>query len=66
MYRRDPRLYLRFVYMRRGKDKKYLKRVSIAEKILDVIHTDVCGKISVQTKNGSLYVVCFINEYSRH
>ena len=32
---------------------------------LDLVHSDVCGTMSVQSSNGYSYCVTFIDDYSR-
>lgn len=38
----------------------------MSNKILDIVHTDVCGKFPVKYLNGSLYLVSFIDEFTRY
>ena len=32
--------------------------------ILDLIHTDVCGPMSMHARGGFIYFITFIDEYS--
>lgn len=36
-----------------------------AKKLLDLVHTDVCGPMSVRSHANSRYFVTFIDDYSR-
>ena len=36
-----------------------------SKKILDLIHSDVCGPMTVASLNGYLYYVLFIDDHSR-
>lgn len=53
--------YIFCVYEKGTRSKIPTERVSIAERIIDVIKTYVCGKFPVQTKTGSPYFVNFID-----
>ena len=33
---------------------------------LDLIHTDVCGPMSMHTKGSFIYIITFIDDYSRY
>ena len=33
---------------------------------LDLIHTDVCGPMSMQARGGFIYFITFIDDYSRY
>lgn len=44
--------------------KKFCERK--AEKVLDVVHSDVVGKLSPKSKGGSEFAVTMIDEYSRY
>ena len=35
-----------------------------ATKILPLVHTNVCGLFDVQTRDGYVYFIIFINDYS--
>ena len=37
-----------------------------ANRLLDLIHTDVCGPMSVHAKGGFIYFITFIDDYSRY
>ena len=37
-----------------------------ATKQLELVHTDVCGPMSVQARGGYEYFVTFTNDYSRY
>jgi transposase InsO family protein len=43
----------------------FLSSGSRSKGILDLIHSDVCGPMTVASLNGSLYYVLFINDHSR-
>ena len=34
--------------------------------ILALVHTDVCGPFDIQAKNGYIYFITFIDDYSRY
>ena len=36
-----------------------------ASDILDLVHTDVCGPISIQARGGYFYFITFIDDISR-
>lgn len=38
---------------------------SRAENILDLVHADVCGPMSVASLGGAKYFVLFVDDYSR-
>ena len=42
------------------------KSSSKSNEVLERIHTDVCGPISVSSIGGSLYFITFIDDYSNH
>ena len=37
-----------------------------ANGLLDLIHTDVCGLMSVHARGGFVYFITFIDDYSRY
>ena len=37
-----------------------------ADGLLDLIHIDVCGPMSVHARGGFIYFITFINDYSRY
>ena len=37
-----------------------------ATKLLELVHTDVCGPMSVQARGGYEYFVTFTDDYSRY
>ena len=37
-----------------------------AQKLLELVHTDVCGLMSTQAKGGYEYFITFIDDYSRY
>ena len=37
-----------------------------AEGLLDIIHTNVCGPMSMLTRGGFVYFITFIDDYSRY
>ena len=36
------------------------------DELLDLIHTDVCGPMSVHARGGFVYFITFIDDYSRY
>ena len=42
------------------------KSLSRATKILELIHSDLCGPMQVQSKGGSRYVLTFTDDFSRY
>jgi Integrase core domain len=34
--------------------------------VLELIHTDICGPFSTTTRNGHVYFISFIDDYSRY
>ena len=45
--------------------KSFPNSDSRANGILDIIHSDLCGPMSVTTQSGQLYFMTFIDDYSR-
>jgi hypothetical protein len=45
--------------------KKFYNNSKSAENVLDVIHSDVCGKITPQSLGGKQYFVTFLDDNSR-
>ena len=45
--------------------KSFPNSDSRANGILDIIHSDLCGPMSVTTQSGHLYFMTFIYDYSR-
>ncbi|XP_073130816.1 uncharacterized protein [Henckelia pumila] len=41
-------------------------KVERAHDLLDLIHTDVCGQLSIGTKYGHTYFITFTDDYSRY
>ena len=37
-----------------------------ADRLLDLIHIDVCGPMSVHARVGFVYFITFIDDYSRY
>ena len=37
-----------------------------AKKLLELIHSDVCGPLNVQARGGYKYFITFIDDYSRY
>ena len=37
-----------------------------ADRLLNLIHTDVCGPMSVHARGGFFYFITFIDDYSRY
>ena len=51
-----------------GKQNRISFRRNIASRkshVLDLVHSDVCGRFKVRTLGGSLYFVTFIDDHSR-
>ena len=36
-----------------------------SKEILEIIHTDLCGPIKVQSYKGDKYIMLFVDDYSR-
>jgi hypothetical protein len=34
--------------------------------VLELIHTDICGPFPIATRNGHVYFISFIDDYSRY
>lgn len=50
----------------KGKLTKIKKKSSIrSKKLLELIHTDVCGPFPIKTLCGNMYMVSFIDDFSR-
>lgn len=42
------------------------EKITTATKVLDVIHSDLCGPFQTETPSGKRYILTFIDEYSRY
>lgn len=51
--------------LRKNSRKKFPSSNNRAKGIMDIIHSDVCGKITVPSLGNFLYYVAFIDGYSR-
>ena len=36
-----------------------------SKEILEIVHTDLCGPIDVQSYKGDKYIMLFVDDYSR-
>ena len=46
--------------------KSNIKRKAYTSKgILEIVHTDLCGSIEVQSYKGDKYIMLFVDDYSR-
>ena len=36
-----------------------------SKEILEIVHTDLCGPIEVQSYKGDKYIMLFVDDYSR-
>ncbi|KAL0420972.1 UNVERIFIED_CONTAM: hypothetical protein Slati_3120100 [Sesamum latifolium] len=46
--------------------KPFVGQSAIANGLLDLVHTDVCGPLSTPTRGGFSYFITFIDEHSRY
>lgn len=53
------------VYGKQAKASFPRNKRARSKRVLELIHTDVCGPMTVPSWNGSLYFVSFIDDYSR-
>ena len=44
----------------------FIRKGESANELLDLIHMDVCGHMSIQAKNCFIYFMTFIDVYSRY
>ncbi|KAL0445260.1 UNVERIFIED_CONTAM: Transposon Ty1-BL Gag-Pol polyprotein [Sesamum latifolium] len=47
-------------------NKPFVGQSTLANGLLDLIHTDVCGPLNTQARGGYSYFVTFIDDYSRY
>ena len=45
--------------------RPFNKKGRRAQDLLELIHSDVCGPMSIQTRGGYEYFITFTNDYSR-
>ena len=43
----------------------FKRKTYTSKKILEIVHTDLCGPIDVQSYKGDKYIMLFFDEYSR-
>ena len=36
-----------------------------SEEVLEIVHTDLCGPIGVESYSGEKFFICFVDDYSR-
>ena len=50
-----------------GKMKKssFKSKAHTSKEILEIVHTNLCGPIEVQSYKGDKYIMLFVDEYSR-
>ncbi|KAL0430679.1 UNVERIFIED_CONTAM: hypothetical protein Sradi_0693900 [Sesamum radiatum] len=46
--------------------KPFVGQSAIANGLLDLVHTDVCGPLSILARGGFSYFITFIDDHSRH
>ncbi|KAL0427662.1 UNVERIFIED_CONTAM: hypothetical protein Slati_2941000 [Sesamum latifolium] len=46
--------------------KPFVGQSAIANNLLDLVHTDVCGPLSIPARGGFSYFITFINDHSRY
>ena len=43
----------------------FKRKIYTSKEILELVHTDLCGPIEVQSYKGDIYIMLFVDEYSR-
>ena len=43
----------------------YLSKNFTSKDVLEIVHTDLCGPIEVQSYKGDRYIILFVDDYSR-
>ncbi|KAL0378557.1 UNVERIFIED_CONTAM: Retrovirus-related Pol polyprotein from transposon TNT 1-94 [Sesamum radiatum] len=46
--------------------KPFVGQSAIAKGLLDLVHTDVCGPLSIQSRGGFSYFITFTDDHSRY
>ena len=43
----------------------FKSKTHISKEILEIVHTDLCGPVEVQRYKGDMYIILFVDDYSR-
>ena len=43
----------------------FKRKTRTSKEILELVHTNLCGPIDVQSYKGDKYIIIFVNDYSR-
>ena len=43
----------------------FKSKTHASKEILEIVHTDLCGPIDVQSYKGENYIILFVDDYSR-
>ncbi|KAL0411115.1 UNVERIFIED_CONTAM: Retrovirus-related Pol polyprotein from transposon RE2 [Sesamum latifolium] len=46
--------------------KPFVGQTAIANDLLDLVHTDICGPLSIPARGGFFYFITFIDDHSRY
>ena len=44
---------------------RFKSKAYTSKRILEIVHTELCGPIEVQSYNGDKYIMLFVDDYSR-
>lgn len=58
-------IYAIFVLKERWHENLFAMKKKTTKKILELVHTDLCGPMQTQKPGGKIYVLTFIDDYSR-
>ena len=45
---------------------RFQKQTYTSNEVLELVHTNLCGPIEVQSYKGDKYIILFVDDYSSH
>ena len=56
---------MQIVSARQKTKSSFKSKTYTSKEILEIVHTDLCGPIDVQSYKGDKYIMLFVDDYSR-